>query len=112
MGIWKKTLGTKHPKLVIGLNNLAVLYCETGQYEQAEPLLKRGLSIADSAYGPDHPDTAWTLSNYAALLRATGRKREAKQVEKQAQSILDRYARTNPRQPIVDVSEWLTFRQK
>src|SRR3989440_3524181 len=40
------------------LNNLAELYRAQGNYEQAEPLMKRALAICEQVLGPRHRDTA------------------------------------------------------
>jgi tetratricopeptide (TPR) repeat protein len=39
------------------LNNLGLLYATLGDYDKAEPLLKRVLEIHEKALGPDHPRT-------------------------------------------------------
>ena len=54
------------------LNNLAGLYLST-DYAKAEPLLKRALTIRETALGPDHPDLAQSLNNLAGLYYTTDR---------------------------------------
>ncbi len=76
--------------MATSLNNLAELYRTQGKYEQAEPLYKRSLAIAEKALGPDHPDVATVLENYAQLLRATKRKAEARKLEKRAAAIREK----------------------
>lgn len=39
------------------LGNLAILYYNQRNYEQAKPLLERALAIYENALGPDHPQT-------------------------------------------------------
>src|SRR6266567_4580975 len=59
------------------LNNLAELYRAQGNYEQAEPLMKRALAIYEQVLGPLHPDTATIRANYTFLLEEmTERKTE------------------------------------
>jgi len=41
-----------------------------GDYEGAEPLLRRALEIKDRVLGPDHPDTASGLNYLAGLINA------------------------------------------
>ena len=59
------------------LNNLAGLYRAQGRYEEAEPLYRRALAIAEKALGPEHPNVVRIKENYAPLLserdRATRR---------------------------------------
>jgi len=49
------------------LNTLGTLYDYQGQYEAAEPILKRSLAIFEEQLGADHPDTASSLNNLAGL---------------------------------------------
>jgi Tfp pilus assembly protein PilF len=69
------------------LNNLANLYCNQGQYAQAEPLHKRALAIREKALGPDHPDVAQSLENMAQLYRKTDQEKAAEELEKRAAAI-------------------------
>ncbi len=74
--IQEKALGPDHPD-VASLNNLASLYNSQGRYADAEPLLKRALTIQERALGPAHPDVAQSLNNLAELYRAQGRYADA-----------------------------------
>ena len=47
------------------------------QYEQAEPLLQRALSIREKLVGPDHPDLAASLNNLALFYEKQGRYAQA-----------------------------------
>ena len=51
-------LGEDHPEVAASLNNLAVLYRNTGRYAEAEPLYQRSLKIRETKLGTDHPDVA------------------------------------------------------
>ena len=54
------------------LESLGLLY-EAGEHaDDAEPLLKRALSIREKTLGPDHPDIAVLLNNRAAVYFARG----------------------------------------
>src|SRR6266567_2192778 len=66
------------------LNNLAGLYYAQGNYEQAEPLLKRALAICEQVLGPLHPDTAQSLNNLAGLYYAQGNYLQAEPLMKRA----------------------------
>ena len=58
-----------------------------GHYTEAEPLMKRALSIDEASYGKDHPNVARDLNNLAQLLQATNRLAEAEPLMKRALSI-------------------------
>ena len=77
----------QHPKVAAGLNSLAELYHDQGQYTEAEPLHRRALAIREKALGPEHPEVATSLENYAKLLRKTNRESEAAKMEARAQAI-------------------------
>jgi tetratricopeptide (TPR) repeat protein len=69
----RRRLGPNHPAVSKDLNNLASLYRYQGKIEQAEPLFRRSLAIAEKTLGPEHPDVAAKLSNLAGLLREEGK---------------------------------------
>lgn len=58
------------------LNNLALLYSNQGNDEQAEPLLRRTLAIFEQQLGNEHPTTQTVRENYAGLLQEMGRRQE------------------------------------
>jgi tetratricopeptide (TPR) repeat protein len=55
-----------------GLNNLALLYYNQGQYAKAEPLYEQSLAIREKALGPEHSDVAQSLNNLAWLCGTQG----------------------------------------
>ena len=55
-----------------GLNNLAALYREMGDYAKAEPLLQQALGIWRTALGEQHPDVALSLNTLALLYSDIG----------------------------------------
>ena len=59
------------------LNNLALLYRDTGRYAQAEPLYQRAIAILDKSLPSDHPNLAVGCENYAVALDQLGRSEEA-----------------------------------
>ena len=93
--IKKKVYGEEHPKVALGLNNLAQLLqdqasfnvmwsvravllsdwpccwafgCTQGKLDEAEPLFKQALAIYKKVYGEEHPRVATALNNLAQLL--------------------------------------------
>lgn len=75
-------------RLVESLANLAKTYTALHQYVEAEPLLRRAVTIAEAVIGPRHPSVATMLVDYAILLRRLGREAEAATVEARARAIL------------------------
>jgi tetratricopeptide (TPR) repeat protein len=55
--------GPDHPKVARDLNNLASLRYATNRLAEAEPLMRRALTIDEASYGPDHPNVARDLNN-------------------------------------------------
>ena len=45
---------------------------DQGKLDEAEPLMRRDLSITEKSLGPDHPDVATGLNNLAGLLQVRG----------------------------------------
>jgi tetratricopeptide (TPR) repeat protein len=88
-GRWRsgKTVGPEAPNLGTGLNNLALLYTDQGQYAKAEPLYRRTLAIYEKALDPEHPNVANNLENYALYLRQMGRPEEAALLEARVRAI-------------------------
>ena len=60
------------PRLGKTLNNLAAIYYAQGDYERAEPLLRRAVEAMEQALGPHDPDLAQSLKNLAALYYLEG----------------------------------------
>ncbi len=87
------------------LNNQGALYAAMGKPVEAEPYLKKALSVEEQALGPDHPAVAGILSNYASVLRQTKRKSEAKHLENRARAILSKNAPSLRTGYTVDASE-------
>ena len=76
--------GIEHPNVASSLNNLAQLLKSTNRLEEAEPLMRRALSIDETAFGKDHPRVADHLNNLAQLLQATDRVKEAEPLMRRA----------------------------
>ncbi len=69
------------------LNQLGGLFLYKAQYQYAEPLLRRALSIDEAGFGSEHPNVARDLNNLAQLLKATNRLDEAEPLMRRALSI-------------------------
>ncbi|MBW8017156.1 MAG: tetratricopeptide repeat protein [Planctomycetes bacterium] len=68
-------------------DELSQIYSHTAQYEKAEPLYKRALTINEASLGKDHPNVAGALNNLAQLYQATNRLKDAEQLMKRALAI-------------------------
>jgi tetratricopeptide (TPR) repeat protein len=86
--IWEALRGPEDSNTALTGHALAVAYQATGRTEEAEPLLKRALSIAERSFGPDSLRTAAILQTYARLLRQQNRKSEAAKMEARARRSL------------------------
>ena len=80
--------GPTHPDTAMSLSNLAALYSDQGRYSEAEPLLKRALTIYEQKFRPEHPDRVKVLQNYIILLRKTNRKGRAAEMEVRLNTLL------------------------
>ena len=54
---------------------------------EAEPLMRRALSIDEKSFGPEHPNVAIRLNNLAQLLQDTNRLAEAEPLMRRALAI-------------------------
>ena len=72
------------------LDRAGTYLVERGGYTQAEPLLKRALTIREQTLGLDHPDTATTLHNLARLYRYQGQYSQAEPLYLRALAIRER----------------------
>jgi hypothetical protein len=62
----------------------------TTRFDEAEPLMRRALTIDEQSYGPDHPRVATDLNNLAQLLKDTNRLAEAEPLMRRALLILEK----------------------
>ena len=72
------------------LNNLAMIYHDTGRYSDAEPLYDQALSITRRVLGTDHLDTAVSLNNLAGLYYEQGRYAKTAPLYMEAVEIMER----------------------
>lgn len=71
------------------MNELGTLLSAKALYAEAEPLIRRALTIGEVAYGPEHLKVAIRLNNLASLLQATNRLAEAEPLIRRVVSILE-----------------------
>ena len=83
-------LGPEHLDVATGLNNLAGLYNNQGQYARAEPLHQRALAIQEKALGLEHPEVALSLNNLAGLYEKEGQYAKAAPLWQRALAIWEK----------------------
>jgi tetratricopeptide (TPR) repeat protein len=74
-------------------SNLADLYVNRCRYADAEPLLKRSVTVFEKALGPNHPEVANVLDNLAGLYKEQGRTDDAEPLFKRSAAIRDKAGR-------------------
>lgn len=92
------TLPPNHVDVARDLNNLAMLHFWNKEFDKAEPLLKRVISIHENADTTATPrDYGSALNNFARLLHSTGRLDEAANVMKRSLEFdEDRLGKSDP----------------
>lgn len=73
-------LDRDHPEWVTILNNIAIFYVAEKKYDDAEPLLRQAVDIAQRRLAPGHRITRNTLLNYSYVLGKLNRNDEATRV--------------------------------
>jgi tetratricopeptide (TPR) repeat protein len=69
------------------LNNLAALYLYQGRHDDAEPLLKRSVTVFEKSLGPMSPELVEALDNLVGLYKDKGRYADAAPIAKRAAAI-------------------------
>jgi tetratricopeptide (TPR) repeat protein len=69
------------------MNELGLYLNTRGLYDEAEPLMRRSLAIAEASFGNEHPNVARDLNNLAQLLQATNRLSEAEPLMRRSLAI-------------------------
>jgi tetratricopeptide (TPR) repeat protein len=80
-------LGDKHPACAAGLNTLANLYADLGDYGRTRPLYEQALAIRKQVLGDKHPDYATSLNNLAWIHKALAEYARARPLYEQALAI-------------------------
>ena len=65
----RETLGNRHPKTLISINNLGTLLYAKGDLAAAEPLLREALEGQRETLGNRHPDTLISIGDLGLLLQ-------------------------------------------
>lgn len=75
---------------VQSLGDLGTLYRVQGRYDEAEPLFRQGLELAEKAFDPDDLEVSTGLNNLAVLYKYMGRFAEAGPLYQRALSIIEK----------------------
>jgi CHAT domain-containing protein/Tfp pilus assembly protein PilF len=86
----KARFGVNGANYGIALNTLAVVHETQGNYQEAEGLYKRALTIKEKALGANDPSVAQTLNNLANVCYKQGRYQEAEELYKRALSMREK----------------------
>ena len=87
---WIEMEDLRIPEAARLLNRVGYYLCNRARYTEAEPLLRRALTIREKRLGPDHPETARSLNDLAVLLRVRGRYEEAEPLLRRALAIREK----------------------
>ena len=79
----------------ISMDNLANLYVEKKEYDDAEELYLQSISLIISSYGEGHPELASMYNNLADLYRALGQLDAAERYLTQAIAIEEEHSGVN-----------------
>ena len=66
--VWEQIRGAEHPGVATALHNLAEIYLEEGQLEQAEKHYLHSLAIRERSLQPGHPAGSGTECDELGLL--------------------------------------------
>ena len=72
-GLAEHELGPDDPVTLSTSNDLAVMYLETGRYDEAEPLLLHVVAAQQAMYGESHPESMTAVGNLASTYMFQGR---------------------------------------
>jgi tetratricopeptide (TPR) repeat protein len=89
LAVFERALGPDDYEVAVTANNLAAIHQRRGEYDQAEQLYVRSITIKERVLGPDHPELATTLNNLATTLRTQSRYAEAEALYRRTLSILE-----------------------
>src|ERR1043166_1076121 len=70
-------LGREHIQASWMASSVSRRLFDLARYPEADPLMRRALTMHEQSYGPEHPNVARDLNNQAQLLKATNRLSEA-----------------------------------
>lgn len=87
LAIMKSSLGSSHPYLIRAHLNLAQIYVQLKQWDQAKASVERAREITEHRLGPGHVLLAEILKTQASILQKTGYGREGRELSRRAAAI-------------------------
>jgi tetratricopeptide (TPR) repeat protein len=93
----RQAFGEDHPDTATAMQNLAVLFAQTGKASQAEPLFAKALEVRRRVLGEEAPLTLSSLSSLASLYRVEGKYQQAEAISLRAIAIRSRVLGENHR---------------
>ena len=87
LAIREKFFGPDSQNVAVSLMNLAELFLADGYYAEAEPLIRRSLTIVEKSLGAVDEHVATLLEHLAIIYRKTGETVAADESEKRATMI-------------------------
>lgn len=76
----QRVLGEAHPKTMLAMNSLAIVYKNLGKYEEALNLTNKLIEQSKSVLGAEHPHTIGFINNLALIYRKLGKNEEASEL--------------------------------
>jgi tetratricopeptide (TPR) repeat protein len=102
---WQQIVGPENPNMVKAMANVASVYMELKQYDEAVKWLNRSASIGRRAFGELHPFFIGIQLAQADALKKAGRKAEAKEIASAAAEARRMMRRPSVADYTVDVRE-------
>jgi serine/threonine protein kinase/tetratricopeptide (TPR) repeat protein len=90
LALYRAHRGPEHRDTVGAINNLAVMFAQRGQPEEAGELFAEALELKKKILGPEDPDTLMTQTNLATTFWARGDLAEARKRFEEVLPILER----------------------
>ncbi len=90
LAIHEEKLGKESLEVATSLDDLAILYRETGRLVEAESLHQKALKIREKKVERDHPSIAQSYYHLASLYRVTGKYKEAEKQYRKALEIREK----------------------
>ena len=92
-----RVLGSEHPDTAATYDNMAVVYCDQGDYEKALEYHGKALPIRERVLGSEHPSTAMTYNNMANVYYDQGDYEKALEYYQRALKVyLDTFGEEHP----------------
>jgi tetratricopeptide (TPR) repeat protein len=96
LAIWEAALGPQSPRLPVSLNNVGGMHVLLGEFDRAEPLLRRALAIADEHVGAQSEESALAATALSELHWMNGEPEVALPLAERAVTIRETKGMSHP----------------